>query len=105
MYVMVCTRLDIGHVVGVVSRFMSNPGKAHWEAVKWILRYIQGTKEKCFCFSKGELKVHGYVDADFAGEVDHRRSTTNYLLLVLHLLVGRRGYKRSFLYPLHRLSM
>jgi len=36
MYVMVCTRPDIGHAVGVVSRFMSNPGKAHWEAVKWI---------------------------------------------------------------------
>ena len=34
MYAMVCTRPDIGHAVGVVSRFMSNPGKAHWEAVK-----------------------------------------------------------------------
>ena len=34
MYVMVCTRPDIAHVVGVVSRFMSRPGKQHWEAVK-----------------------------------------------------------------------
>ena len=34
MYAMVCTRLDIAHVVGVVSRFMVNPGKDHWEAVK-----------------------------------------------------------------------
>ena len=40
MYAMVCTRPDIGHVVAVVSRFMSNPGKAHWEAVKWNLRYL-----------------------------------------------------------------
>ena len=40
MYVMVCIRPDISHAVGVVSRFMSNPGKAHWEAVKWILRYL-----------------------------------------------------------------
>jgi hypothetical protein len=39
MYAMVCTRPDIAHAVGVVSRFMSNPGKQHWEAVKWILRY------------------------------------------------------------------
>ena len=29
MYAMVCTRLDIGYAVGVVSRFMSNPGKEH----------------------------------------------------------------------------
>ena len=29
MYAMVCTRLDIGYAVGVVSWFMSNPGKEH----------------------------------------------------------------------------
>ncbi|TQD95783.1 hypothetical protein C1H46_018622 [Malus baccata] len=39
MYAMVCTWPDIAHAVGVVSRFLSNPGKDHWEAVKWILRY------------------------------------------------------------------
>ncbi|GAU50362.1 hypothetical protein TSUD_409350 [Trifolium subterraneum] len=38
MYAMVCTRADIGHAVGVVSKFMSNPGKTHWKTVKWILR-------------------------------------------------------------------
>ncbi|XP_047331295.1 uncharacterized protein LOC124934840 [Impatiens glandulifera] len=40
MYAMVCTRPDIAHAVGVVSRFLSNPGRKHWEAVKWILRYL-----------------------------------------------------------------
>ena len=34
MYAMVCTRPDIAHAVGVVSRFLSNPGKEHWAAVK-----------------------------------------------------------------------
>nr|GEZ72856.1 retrovirus-related Pol polyprotein from transposon TNT 1-94 [Tanacetum cinerariifolium] len=34
IYVIVYTRLDIAHAVGVVSRFMSNPGKEHWEVVK-----------------------------------------------------------------------
>ena len=34
MYAMVCTRPDIAHAVGVVSRFLENPGKEHWEAVK-----------------------------------------------------------------------
>ena len=29
MYVMVCTRHDIAHAVGVVSRYMANPGKEH----------------------------------------------------------------------------
>ncbi|MCI78445.1 vacuolar protein sorting-associated protein 33, partial [Trifolium medium] len=42
MYVMVCTRPDIAHVVGIVSRYLSNPGKGHWEAVKWVMRYLRG---------------------------------------------------------------
>ena len=37
MYAMVCTQLDISHAVGVVSRYMANPGKKHWLAVKWVL--------------------------------------------------------------------
>ncbi|KAL5838301.1 hypothetical protein ACOSQ3_015470 [Xanthoceras sorbifolium] len=82
MYAMVCTRPDIGHAVGAISRFMSDPGKTHWEAVKWILRYLRGTINKCLHFGKRELKVQGYVDADFAGEVDHRRSTTGYVFTI-----------------------
>jgi hypothetical protein len=39
MYAMVCTRPDIAHGVGVVSRYMKNLGKEHREAIKWILRY------------------------------------------------------------------
>ena len=34
MYAMVCTRLDIAHAVGVVSRYMNNPGKEHWMEMK-----------------------------------------------------------------------
>ncbi|GAA0152795.1 hypothetical protein LIER_37562 [Lithospermum erythrorhizon] len=34
MYAMVCTRSNIAHVVGVVSRYLSNSGRYHWEAVK-----------------------------------------------------------------------
>ena len=51
MYAIVCTRPDIAHAVGVVSRFMSKPGKQHWEAVKWILRYLKGSSNTSFCFT------------------------------------------------------
>lgn len=43
MYAMVCTHPDIAHGVSVVSRYMANLGKEHWQAVKWILRYLRGT--------------------------------------------------------------
>nr|CAN78199.1 hypothetical protein VITISV_041785 [Vitis vinifera] len=73
MYAMVCTRLDIAHAVGVVSRFMSRPGKQHWEAVKWILRYLKGSLDTCLCFTSASLKLQGYVDVDFAGDIDSRK--------------------------------
>jgi hypothetical protein len=50
MYAMVCTRPDIAHAVGVVSMYMNNPGKEHWEAVKWMLRYLRGTATHALCF-------------------------------------------------------
>jgi hypothetical protein len=50
MYAMVCIRPDIAHAVGVVSRYMNNPGKEHWEVVKWILRYLRGIATHALCF-------------------------------------------------------
>ena len=80
MYAMVCTRSDIAHVVGVVSRFLSNPGKEHWTAVKWILRYLRGTSRICLCFGTDKPVLDGYTDADMAGDVDSRKSTSGYLM-------------------------
>jgi hypothetical protein len=50
MYAMLCTRPYIAHVVEVVSRYMNNTGKEHWEAVKCILRYLRGTSTHELCF-------------------------------------------------------
>ena len=47
MYTMMCTRPHIVYVVGMVNRFMCNPGKEHWVAIKWILKYLRGTS--CVC--------------------------------------------------------
>jgi hypothetical protein len=45
MYAMVCTRPDIAHSVGVLSRYMSKPGKEHWTIVKRVFRYLCGTTD------------------------------------------------------------
>ena len=34
MYSMVCSRPDLAYVVSMVSKFMSNLGKQHWEVLK-----------------------------------------------------------------------
>lgn len=79
MYAMVCTRPDIAHAVGVVSRYMSSPGKQHWEAVKWVFRYLRGTCDRSLCFEGKHTDLNGYVDADLAGDLDGRKSTTGYV--------------------------
>jgi len=70
MYVMTCTRPYIAQAVAVVSRFMANPGKEHWNAVKRIIRYIKGTSNVALCFGGSKLIVNGYVDSDFVGDLD-----------------------------------
>ena len=89
MYAMVCTRPDIAQAVGVVSRFMNNPRKGHWEAIKWILRYLRGTSHYSLCFGGSNSCLQGYVDSDMVGDIDGGRSTTSYVFtLVVQQLVG-----------------
>ncbi|WKA01240.1 hypothetical protein VitviT2T_019529 [Vitis vinifera] len=81
MNVMVCTRLDLVHVVSVVSKFLSNPRRMHWDAVKWIFRYLRGTTDYGIMFNKqqSDPSVRRYVDVDYAGDLDDLRSTTGYV--------------------------
>jgi hypothetical protein len=83
MYVMVSTRLEISHVVGVVSRYMENLGKEHWATVKWVFRYLRGTHDYCITYNNGRELVCGYVDSDFAGDLDKRRSTSGYVFTLV----------------------
>ena len=82
MYAMVCTKLDISHAVGTVSRYMHYPGKGHWQVVKWILRYIHKTLDVGLIFEKDDMvgqHVVRYCDSDYAGDLDKRRSTIGYV--------------------------
>ncbi|GKC58333.1 hypothetical protein Tco_1085931 [Tanacetum coccineum] len=79
MFAMICTRPDIAHAVGVVSRYMAEPGRGHWEALKRILRYIKGTSDVALCYEESGLTVKGYVDSDYAGDLDGSKSTTGYV--------------------------
>ena len=49
------TRPNIAHAVGVVTRYMNNTCKEHWEAVKWILRYLRGTSTHELCFGGSNI--------------------------------------------------
>jgi len=52
MYAMVCKRLDLSQVVSMVSRYIHDPSRGHWETVKWILWYVKGTIDVDLVFKK-----------------------------------------------------
>ena len=105
MYVMVCTRPDIAHAVGVVSRFLTNFGKEHWEAVEWILRYLRGTSKVCLCFGSGEPMLDGYTDSDMAGDVDSRKSISGFIMTFAGGVVsGNPSYRNVLHYPPQKMS-
>ena len=80
-YMSTTTRPDMAATVGVFSQYMSKPSKDHWLGVKRVLRYLKGTLNYGLKFSvHGEqTELNGYSDADWAGDVDTRRSTSGYV--------------------------
>ena len=91
-YVMVYIKLDITHLVCVVSWFFSNPGKQHWTVVKRILRYPRGTCNACLYFDGDKLVLQLYTDVD----IDSKKSLSGY---IAHL------YKGSNLIAVHTSTM
>lgn len=78
LYLVQGTRPDIAFAVNDVSRFNNKHGKAHWTAVKRIFRYIQGSIDMKLCFFNSD-EMTGYTDADWASDVDKRRSCTGFV--------------------------
>ena len=73
------TRLDIMHVVSLLSRFMHCANEVHFKAVKRVVRYIKGTLSYGIQFSHIEnFKLQGYANSDWAGNCDDIKSTFGY---------------------------
>ena len=47
--------------------------------MKRILRYIRETSDVALCYGGSEFTVRGFVDSDFARDIDKRKSTTDYV--------------------------
>ncbi|XP_071683602.1 uncharacterized protein [Lolium perenne] len=76
---------DTGTILGTEDsfRYRSIPTEVHWEAVKRILRYVKGTLDTGLKFRKSSaMGISIFTDADWAGDVDDRRSTGGYAIFV-----------------------
>jgi hypothetical protein len=85
-----CTRPDIAFATHQCARFQIDPREQHGKAVKWLGRYLAGTRDKGIILKPKEQSFETYVDADFAGAYDHEyvleddnttKSRTGYIIL------------------------
>ncbi|XP_065617160.1 secreted RxLR effector protein 161-like [Quercus suber] len=71
------SRSDIAFSVGVCARFQVAPKESYLTAVKRIISYVNGTSDYGIWYTKDSNKcLAGYSDADWAGCIDDRKSTS-----------------------------
>ena len=74
------SRPDLSYTIGLESQFMQLPRKPHLDAVRCTLRYVSATLDYALFYEAGtELQLSGFTDADWAGSVCDRRSTSGFM--------------------------
>ena len=90
------TRPDIAYAVSSVARYSSKPTRDHWTAVKRILRYLKGTHDYGLLYQKkASVELLGYSDADWAGDVGDRKSTSGYVFFLGGAAVSWKSCKQT----------
>ena len=71
------TRPDIRFVVNTLSQYLVKPRRVHLVAAKHVMRYLKGTIDFGLHYDNShECRLHGYTDADWAGSISDRKSTS-----------------------------
>ena len=77
------TRPDIAQIVGALARYCNKPSQLHLTAAKRVFRYLKGTANLALTYrATGNDELHGYSDADWAGDRDTRRSTSGHVFIL-----------------------
>ena len=95
MYAMLCTRLDIYYLVGIVSRYQSNLGLKHLQVVKHILKYLRRTRDYMLVYHSKDLIPIGYTDSDFQSDLDFRKFTSSCVFTLGGGAISQRSVKQS----------
>ena len=91
MYAMLCTKPDIYYSVGMVSRYQSNAGLKHWQAVKYILKYLWRTRDYILVYHTEDL----IPIVDFQSDLDFRKSTSGCVFTLEGGAISWRSVKQS----------
>jgi hypothetical protein len=82
LYLANTTRPDIAQSVGVLSRYRGTPTTAHMQEGLRVVRYLKGTRDYALQLGESDVPIAGFVNADYAGDLDMRASTTGFVFQV-----------------------
>ena len=89
MYAMLATRPDLAYAVGALSKHAACPGQAHFAALKRVYHYLCGMTDTCIIYRKtSEMSLLGYVDADWAGDVNNCCSISGYTFVTARAAIS-----------------
>lgn len=95
LYIATKTRSDISYAVGLLARACEAPTEREWVVVKRVLRYLRGTQNQRLTLYYTAGGLHGYSDADWAGDVHTRRSTSGYLFFLGKSLISWKSCRQK----------
>ncbi|GJW84868.1 zinc finger, CCHC-type containing protein [Tanacetum coccineum] len=81
MYAMTCTRPDNAFAVGKLSRYTSNSGTQHWQAIQRVLKYLKKTMDYILVYSGYPSVLKGYTDASWISNTEDNSSTSGWVFL------------------------
>jgi hypothetical protein len=93
----ICIKVDIVQTISVLNCYVANFNSKHFEALKWLLEYIQKTLDYTLHYEKSDSKkkLYIYFDAAFADCMNTRRSISDYFIFKGPNLIGWRSHLQS----------
>ncbi|XP_056864007.1 secreted RxLR effector protein 161-like [Raphanus sativus] len=96
MYLANCTRPDISFAVNLLARFSASPTQIHWNGIKHIFCYLQGTIDLgLFYPNNSNEEIVGFADAGYLSDPHKARSQTGYVFTVGETAISWRSQKQT----------
>jgi hypothetical protein len=97
MYLASATRPDISYAVSRLSRYMTNPGDAHWQALERVMRYLKGTLDHGLHYTGSPSVLEGYSDSNWITDSEDIKATSGYLFTLAGGAVSWKSCKQTIL--------
>ncbi|XP_062093589.1 secreted RxLR effector protein 161-like [Humulus lupulus] len=95
MYLMSCTRPYIAYIVSTLSRFKSNLGVEHWNAIIRVLRYLRYIRNYGLNYTSDPAVLEGYLDESWISDIQDSKRTSGYVFTLGGTVVSWKSSKQT----------